>query len=107
VTVAEPVAVRGGRIALAGASADAARLTGPATAASINARGQVVGQSTTASGELHAFLWEDGVMHDLGTLGGDYSAALGINARGEIVGQSVASTTSPLQAVLWTTQQRR
>ena len=37
----------------------------------INARGQVVGESVTAAGETHAFLWEAGTgMQDLGTLGG-------------------------------------
>ena len=36
----------------------------------INPRGQVVGGSSTASGEEHAFLWENGVITDLGTLGG-------------------------------------
>jgi len=33
----------------------------------VNERGQVVGESTTASGEFHAFLWEKGTMIDLGT----------------------------------------
>ena len=33
-------------------------------------RGQVVGISNTAAGEGHAFLWQKGVMTDLGTLGG-------------------------------------
>ena len=35
----------------------------------INNRGQVVGNGRTASGEWHAFLWREGVMTDLGSLG--------------------------------------
>ena len=34
----------------------------------INDRGEIVGQSETTSGAVHAFLFKDGVMHDLGTL---------------------------------------
>ncbi|HEY5730708.1 MAG TPA: hypothetical protein VIS72_11690, partial [Anaerolineales bacterium] len=36
----------------------------------INERGQIVGESTNPSGDTHAFLWKNGVMIDLGTLGG-------------------------------------
>lgn len=48
----------------------------------INARGQVVGGSTTASGEGRAFLWEKGTMIDLGTLGGESSFPYGITRAG-------------------------
>lgn len=65
-------------------------LGGPAGfAVAINQRGQVVGASRTASGQLHAFLWKDGVMSDLGTLPGDtFSVARAINKRGQVVGNS-------------------
>jgi len=38
---------------------------------------------------FHAFLWQNGVMRDLGTLPGDVaSAAIGINSKGQVVGGS-------------------
>ena len=39
---------------------------GSAYATDINDRGQVVGASLTAAGDEHPFLWQDGVMTDLG-----------------------------------------
>jgi len=67
----------------------------------INDSGQVVGYSRTATGESHAFLWTDGVMKDLGTLGGTNSVAFGINDSGQVVGYSITATgeTHPF---LWT-----
>jgi probable HAF family extracellular repeat protein/YVTN family beta-propeller protein len=58
------------------------------TATAVNALGQVVGYSETATGETHAFLFSGGTMSDLGTLGGAYSVATGINASGQVVGYS-------------------
>jgi probable HAF family extracellular repeat protein len=58
------------------------------TAAGINDEGEVVGYSTTAAGEYHAFLWRDGVMSDLGAPPGSmFSFANAINDRGQIAGQ--------------------
>jgi len=51
--------------------------SGQASAAiAVNARGQIVGWSETATGEQHATLWQDGEVIDLGTLPGGSSAAL-------------------------------
>jgi len=67
----------------------------------INARGQVVGSSTTSAGETHAFLWEKGVMIDLGTLGGTRSEAAAISESGRIVGSSTKDQAFVSYAVLW------
>jgi probable HAF family extracellular repeat protein len=42
----------------------------------INERGQIVGNSETTTGERHPFLWEEGTMIDLGTLGGPQNSAM-------------------------------
>ena len=68
----------------------------------INPRGDIVGQSETANGETHAFLYRDGTMTDLGTLpGGFESVAYGINPRGDVVGES-GTRSGDGHAILWT-----
>lgn len=63
----------------------------------LNDSGQVVGWSETATGEVHAFLWADGEIHDLGTLGDEHSFALAMNASGQTVGVG----RFPQHAFLW------
>jgi probable HAF family extracellular repeat protein len=58
----------------------------------INASGQITGVALTSMNEPHAFLWTDGVMQDLGTLGGPMSAGFAINSDGDVVGQSETAT---------------
>ncbi len=71
----------------------------------INDQGMVVGEASTASGEMHAFIWQNGVMKDLG-VAGETSAAQGINSKGDIVGVAFAKNVRG-GAVLWSGGQRQ
>jgi probable HAF family extracellular repeat protein len=62
--------------------------TGTTTAA-MNDSGDVAGAADVANGPVHAFLYSQGVTHDLGLLDGDTeSAASGVNDLGHVVGTS-------------------
>lgn len=65
----------------------------------VNAKGQVVGYSWTATAS-HAFLWDNGVMTDLGTLGGATSDAHAINDKAQVVGASLTGA-GDTHAFLW------
>jgi probable HAF family extracellular repeat protein len=73
-------------------------------AAAINDLGQVVGDSKLLDdnprGPVHAFLWQDGHMQDLGVLAGTRSGAFAINNVGQIAGYS-STAASNVHAVLW------
>jgi probable HAF family extracellular repeat protein len=69
-------------------------------ATGINNSGQVVGYSGYADGPEYAFLWENGHMSSLGTLGGRKSSAAAINNRGQIVGSST-NLNGNTRAFLW------
>jgi probable HAF family extracellular repeat protein len=95
--------LRIGRVFLwqSGRMRDLGTLGGPASSpGGINNRGEIIGYADTArknedsdphysySYYSHAFLWQSGKMHDLGTLGGRYSSADAINEHGQIVGRA-------------------
>ena len=73
------------------------------SASAVNESGQVVGTSIPPgpSGYNHAFLWQNGVTSDLGTLGGNNSVAADINNAGQIVGSAAPAGVTFHHAVLW------
>ena len=65
---------------------------------SVNAFGQIEGDSINANGLDHAFIWTNGTFVDLGTFGGPASSGIAINNLGHATGtaQTPASTSSDL-----------
>jgi len=82
-----------------------------------NHRGQVIGMSSlsenpgacipaivsggAANPGCHAFFWQNGVMSDLGTLGGDISEAIWLNENGDVVGSADLTGGATHHAVFW------
>jgi probable HAF family extracellular repeat protein len=98
-----------------GAMQDLGTLGGTdSTAEFVNDRGQIAGASytnaalnavPTGCGQLlptqNPFLWEDGRMIDLGTLGGNFGDVAGINNNGQVAGISDLAGDLTSHAFLW------
>src|SRR5205823_392789 len=69
------------------------------SAHAINDAGQIVGGSHNFESRVHAFLWELGIMRDLGSLG-QFSVAYDVNETGAAVGQTDVGN-GELHAALW------
>src|SRR5438067_1199865 len=78
---------------------DLGSLGSSCSAKAVNGAGQVVGYSYLANGQYRAFLWQNGIMSDLGTLGGTSSSATDINDSGVIVGRSLTAESTDAQIV--------
>jgi len=68
----------------------------------INAAGRIVGTSGDGEAQSRPFLWDDGVMTNLGTLGGSRGTAHGISDTGLVVGES-EDASHVMHAFLWQT----
>ena len=82
---------------------DLGTLGGPsANALGINNAGQVVGEADTVAGPRHPYLWDSGVMIDLGTFNdGRIGSASAINEAGQVVGFSEIAAFGDWHAFLW------
>ena len=106
-SAAEGINDRGTVIGVDGGSAAVWRngvetqLDAVATATTLNAQDQVVGETPVGGGVTHAMLWQNGTTTDLGSIGTASSWATDINDGGEIVGYTATQTGFPLTAVVW------
>jgi probable HAF family extracellular repeat protein len=84
----------------------ATRLPFSGNVSAMNRDDAIVGNFWTSGvfgqGGNRAYLFEGGVLHDLGTLnGGNYSSASDINDKGVVVGFSALPSSSDIRAVVW------
>jgi uncharacterized repeat protein (TIGR01451 family) len=72
-----------------------------AAALALNDVGQVVGDATLPGGLATSFLWQNGWMRALGTLGGATSKPVDVNNAGQVVGDSGSSSYPYRRAFIW------
>jgi len=83
-----------GVLAPATCPAPGATACGYGEATGVNDQGVVIGFSTDSAGRPRAFLWQDGVLRDLGAFPGQKTWARGLNNAGQVVGDWGAPTGS-------------
>jgi probable HAF family extracellular repeat protein len=78
------------------------------SASAVNASGTIAGTSENSVvdpifgvNEIHAVVWENGRITDLGTLGGGLSAATTINDRGDVAGLALNNIADPVSIIDW------
>ncbi|OLB18204.1 MAG: hypothetical protein AUH16_09540 [Acidobacteria bacterium 13_2_20CM_57_7] len=69
----------------------------------VNNRGQVAGGSTVSDDPLilHPYLWDHGVLTDLGTLGGSIGTVSWLNDAADVVGGASTPNDESFHATLW------
>ena len=81
-------------------------LGGSAGALALNDKALVAGFSDAPDGSRRAIIWENGVLRDLGNLGGNFNVATAINNRGVVVG--IANDATRMSAAfIWDGVMRR
>jgi probable HAF family extracellular repeat protein len=72
--------------------------------ACVNSLGQVAGESTVSDDPfiIHPYLYDHGVLTDLGTLGGSFGLVGWLNDAGDIVGGASTANDESFHATLWT-----
>lgn len=67
----------------------------------INNNGQIVGFTDTGSYTYRSFVWKNGQLEDIGTLGGSKTRANAINDAGQATGWSTTAGSSYERAMIW------